>query len=75
MRFFSFFMELMMDKFTESIINIDVSVFNIKNSELADEMQESKENDFVITKQDNGMISIKRKWERIELAIVVAFNQ
>lgn len=61
MRFFSFFMELMMDKFTESIINIDVSVFNIKNSELADEMQESKENDFVITKQDNGMISIKRK--------------
>lgn len=61
MSFFSFFMELMMNKLTEFDINMDVSFFNIKNSELSDEMQESEENDFVVTKQDNGMISIKRK--------------
>lgn len=61
MYLFALFMELVMYKPIEDIINSDLDKYDIKNSELDDEMPDSVGDDFIISKRGNGMISIKRK--------------
>ena len=45
----------------EEAINKDLSMYDIKNSELDDAVQDSVKNDFVLTKQDGGRICITKK--------------
>ncbi|MDI6743544.1 MAG: hypothetical protein QMD11_12490, partial [Smithella sp.] len=61
MSLFSLFMTLTSDNFMEETINKDLSIYDVKNSELDDAVQDSMKNDFVITKQDDGRICITRK--------------
>ena len=59
--FLSFFMEVIMDKHITETINSDVDKYDIKKSEFSEEMQKLIGNEYKVTKEADGMISIKRK--------------
>ena len=58
--YFSFFMEVIMDKDINDTINSDVDEYEIYKSQFSDEIQRSIGDEYKVTKKEDGSISIAR---------------